>query len=184
MPSWRLISEVMENSRFVLSQGKNHLYQRDTINAKDQKNINKYIFNNMKTVNSVFHPWLLRKWIFWVVAPSGQVAFSPLSFKVMYCLHLQGYEKIHGFITQKMKAARPFETSESNYPTTRCKNPEDLLPEHENMSVTNRISQRCVISQWVSGKLPALPSRIFQVVHFSLAYVVFIFALLTFKWTL
>jgi hypothetical protein len=45
-----------------------------------------------------------------------------LCYEETYRLHLQGYEEIHGFITQ-MKALRPFETSESNYPTTWCKNP-------------------------------------------------------------
>jgi hypothetical protein len=97
---------------------KKHWHQRDKISAKDQTNRNKYILNNKKTVISHFHPWLLRNRISWVVAPSGWVIFS-LYFEQTYRLHVQGNEEIHGFIIQKMKTVRPFDTAESNYPTTR-----------------------------------------------------------------
>jgi len=99
---------------------------------------NKYILNNTKTVISGFHPWLLRNRISWVVSPCGWVIFS-LYFEETYRLHVQDYEEIHGFITQKMKALRPFDTSESNYPMTRLKNPEGMLPQYENRSATNKI---------------------------------------------
>jgi hypothetical protein len=101
-------------------------------------NRNKYILNNTKTAISDFHPWLLRNRISWGVAPCGWVIFS-LYFEQTYRLHVQGNEEIHRFITQTIKAVRPFDTPESNYPTTWCKNPDDLLPQYENRSATNKI---------------------------------------------
>ena len=50
---------------------------------------------------------------------------------------LQGYESVQGLITLTTKAARLFETSGSNYPPTRCNNPEDSFPEGENKFATN-----------------------------------------------
>jgi hypothetical protein len=57
-----------------------------------------------------------------------------------------GYESIQGLITLKMKAVLPFETSESNYLTTTCNNPEDLLPPYENRFKSNEVFHSCVIS--------------------------------------
>lgn len=50
---------------------------------------------------------------------------------------LQSYESVHGLITLTTKAARLFETSGSNYPPTRCTNPDDSFPERENKFATN-----------------------------------------------
>jgi hypothetical protein len=99
---------------------------------------NEYILNNKKIVISDSHPWLLRNRISWVVAARGWVIFS-LYYEETCPFHVQGYEEIHGFISQKMKAVRPFDTSENNYPTTLCKNPEGVLPQYENRSATNKI---------------------------------------------
>jgi hypothetical protein len=53
---------------------------------------------------------------------------------------MQGYEPIHGLITWKIKAVFAFETSGSNYPTTRDNNLEDLLSQYKNRFARNKIS--------------------------------------------
>jgi hypothetical protein len=86
----------------------------------------------------------------------------------------------------------PSKRREATTPTTRCNNPEFLLPRQENRFATNKILQPSVISIGYSGNLPAtlavsFPaicslslSRITQATRLSVVIV----ALLTFKWTL
>jgi hypothetical protein len=50
-----------------------------------------------------------------------------------------------------MKAVGVFETSERNHPTTRRKEPEDLLGRYEKKFTTDKIFERCVISTVSSG---------------------------------
>jgi hypothetical protein len=45
-----------------------------------------------------------------------------------------------------MKAVPFFETSGSNYPTTRRNKPEDLLPQYENKFATHKLFQRSAVS--------------------------------------
>jgi len=87
----------------------------------------------------------LRNQVFWVVASCDWV-ISSQSFEETYCLHLLGYESIHGLIIWKMKVVCTFETLGSDYPTIQCNNPEDLLPQYENRFARNTIFQCCVIS--------------------------------------
>ena len=70
-----------------------------------------------------------------------------------------------------MKAVDVFETPETNYPTTRRKEPEGLLCRYENKFATNKIIQRCVISTGSSGSLPALNWPIFRYAVLSLSLV-------------
>jgi hypothetical protein len=72
------------------------------------------------------HVFVLRKHVFWVVAPCGWVIYFP-RFEVKYRLHLQGYEFVNSLIILKMKAVLLFETSGSNYQTTRQKDVEGLV---------------------------------------------------------
>jgi hypothetical protein len=44
-----------------------------------------------------------------------------------------------------MKMVRSFKTAESNYPPTRRNNPQDLVPQYENLFATN-VFHLCVFS--------------------------------------
>lgn len=88
---------------------------------------------------------ILRHHVLWVVAPCDLV-ISYRRLEETNCLFLQGYESIHGLITQKMKATRSFETLERKYSSTRRNNSEDLLSLDENRFAINKILLRRVIS--------------------------------------
>ena len=88
---------------------------------------------------------ILRNHVLWVVAPCDLV-ISYRRLEETYRLYLQEYESVHGPITQKMKAARSFETSERKYLSTRRNNAEDQLSHYENRFVINKVIQRRVIS--------------------------------------
>ena len=81
---------------------------------------------------------ILRIHVLWVVAPCDWV-ISYRRLEETYRLYLQDYESIHGLVTQKMNAARSFETSERKYPSTQHNNAEDLLSHYENRFAINKI---------------------------------------------
>ena len=83
-----------------------------------------------------------------------------------------------------MKVVRSFEKSRTNYPTERCYNPEDMLPQYENRMAANKIFQRWGISNKDSGKLPAALVVIFRCSSVSLSLSLVIVALIAFKRTL
>jgi hypothetical protein len=72
--------------------------------------------------------WLLRNHVFYVVVPCGSVIASR-RYERTYRVHIQGYSSENWHITLKINAVRSFETSGSNYPTTRRNNPEYLFPQ-------------------------------------------------------
>jgi hypothetical protein len=82
--------------------------------------------NNTKKAIWVVNRVIVEEAVFWVVASCGWV-FASRRFEETYGLHTLGYESIHVLITLKMKAACFFETSGSNYPTTRHNNLEDCF---------------------------------------------------------
>ena len=61
-----------------------------------------------------------------------------------------------------MKVIRSFEKSRTNYPTERCYDPEDMLPQYENRLAVKNIFQRWGISNKDSGKLPAARAVFFR----------------------
>ena len=59
-----------------------------------------------------------------------------------------GHKSIQASITLRKKAVHSFHISEENYTTTRCNNPEDLLPQTEIRLVASKIFESDIISVW------------------------------------
>lgn len=73
-------------------------------------------------------------------------AISPRRFVRTHRLYPQTYESIHGFMALQMTTVLSFETSGRKYPATRRNNPDDLLPQYENMFTTHKTFQHSVNS--------------------------------------
>ena len=103
------------------------------------------------------------------------------------------FKTVHGIIHREISAATFFETSRSNYPTTQCIKPEDILPQQENRFVSDKTFQLLVISILVMRQAPRMtpPYLPLQFLYLSSFFtqatrsmVLIIFALLTFNWTI
>jgi hypothetical protein len=93
-----------------------------------------------------------------VVAPCIWVTFPNVSKKRTAFTYMT--DSIHRLRTLTMTPVRSFGTSTSNYPATRCNNPEDLVLQYENRYATS-MSVSFVVSRRGSCMTIVRRSRLF-----------------------
>jgi hypothetical protein len=76
------------------------MHQRDTMQEENKTEIFLTIWKQWFEVST---EWMLRKQVFWVIAPCGLV-ITPWRLQEAYRPHLQGNEWIHGLIILKTKS--------------------------------------------------------------------------------
>jgi hypothetical protein len=141
------------------------VHKQNTMNEKVRQFERNIFIGIWKQWFEVCSTWLLRKQVFWLVAPCGWV-ICYRGFEETCPLHPRCYQSTDSFTTLKMEELLLSKLREAAN-QSHCANPR--RPAYSILKQgCNKIFQRCVICSWLGGKLAATQAVMFRCSTLSL----------------